>query len=128
MSEYPGYPDTYRLIDPPDGPEAIECLHCHSISYNLHDIDQRYCAKCHVFHHDIWPPARATWIQAEGYKVVAASFFEVGLVKDGRGIKTWWARDFGFKLPGLDHPLIQDAIRAQEQMEAEFGPIPPKAN
>jgi hypothetical protein len=55
-----------------------------------------------------------------GYEVIKASPFEVGLVKDGRGIRTWWANEFGCKLPDLDHPEIQRAIQITEDMDKEF--------
>lgn len=55
-----------------------------------------------------------------GYKVIAASPFEVGLTKNGKGIRTWWCRAFGCKMPPLDHPEIQHAIRLNEELEAEF--------
>jgi len=50
-----------------------------------------------------------------GYKVIKASPFEVGLVKNGEGIRTWWARDFGGKMPKLDHQLIMEAIKIHEE-------------
>jgi hypothetical protein len=53
--------------------------------------------------------------KALGYAVIKASPYEVGLVRNGKGIRTWWARDFGGKLPKLDHSLIQEAIRACER-------------
>ena len=52
--------------------------------------------------------------KAAGYEVVAASPFEVGLLNNGRGLKTWWAREFDCKMPTLDHPLIQEAINVFE--------------
>jgi len=45
-----------------------------------------------------------------GYEIIAASAVEVGLLKNGQGICTWWASEFGDELPGLDHPTIQHAI------------------
>lgn len=51
---------------------------------------------------------------ALGYEVVKASVYEVGLVKNGQGIRTWWCQDFDRKLPGLDHPEIQKAIEINE--------------
>lgn len=50
-----------------------------------------------------------------GYSVVQASMFEVGLLKNGKGIRTWWAPDFGGVMPKLDHPIIQGAIAIQEK-------------
>lgn len=58
--------------------------------------------------------------KALGYEVVAASNFEVGLVKNGRGIRTWFCQDFDRKLPSLDHPLIQEAIRITEEMDRKI--------
>ena len=54
-----------------------------------------------------------------GYNVIAASAFEVGLVKNGRGIRTWFCRDFDGKLPPLNHPEIQRAIATTEEMLLE---------
>lgn len=53
-----------------------------------------------------------------GYKVISASFFEVGLVKNGKGVRTWYCSDFDRKLPPLDHPKIQNSIRINEEFEA----------
>lgn len=53
-----------------------------------------------------------------GYKVVWAGPFEVGLVKNGRGIRTWWAKDFGGELPPLNHSLVLEAVFNQEKLEA----------
>lgn len=52
-----------------------------------------------------------------GYEVIAASPFEVGLVKNGKGIRTWFCQTFDRKLPSLDHPEIQRCIMIQEEME-----------
>ena len=49
-----------------------------------------------------------------GYALIKASPFEVGLLKDGRGIRTWWAREFAGRMPKLDHSLVQEAIRLNE--------------
>lgn len=49
-----------------------------------------------------------------GYQVVMASPFEVGLVKNGQGIRTWFSQSFDMKLPTLDHPKIQQAIEINE--------------
>lgn len=50
-----------------------------------------------------------------GYKVIEASPFEVGLTRYGWPIKTWWCQDFDRKLPKLDHPLIQEAIKEDQK-------------
>lgn len=50
----------------------------------------------------------------KGYEVIAASAFEVGLLQNGKGIRTWFCQDFDRKLPDLDHPLIQEAIDINE--------------
>jgi hypothetical protein len=55
-----------------------------------------------------------------GYQVIKASDFEVGLIKGQMGLKTWWSQDFHGVLPGLDHPLIQEAIRINEEHQAFF--------
>ena len=53
-----------------------------------------------------------------GYALIKASPYEVGLVKNGRGVRTWWARDFGGKMPKLDHSLVQEALRFNEPPKA----------
>ena len=34
------------------GPPFIECLECHFKSFNIHDIEKKYCANCKKFHED----------------------------------------------------------------------------
>lgn len=64
---------------------------------------------------------RAMTMDAEdkGYAVIAASPFEVGLTKNGQGIRTWFANDFGGELPELSHPLVQKAIKINEEFCAK---------
>jgi hypothetical protein len=52
-----------------------------------------------------------------GYKVIAASPFEVGLIKNEKGVRSWFCQDFDRKLPSLDHPEIQRAIAINEGIE-----------
>lgn len=59
MSET-SYPDTFKISE--DG-KSITCLRCKRTSFNPNDVEQRYCGFCHVFHDDIWPPAREWWIK-----------------------------------------------------------------
>jgi len=51
--------DTYTIGD--DG-KSITCKRCKRTSYNMTDVERRYCGSCHAYHEDIWPPARAWWI------------------------------------------------------------------
>ena len=51
---------------------------------------------------------------ALGYSLIKASICEVGLIKNGKGIRTWWASDFNGKMPELDHPKIMEAIEITE--------------
>jgi hypothetical protein len=44
--------------------------------------------------------------RANGYRLIKASAFEVGLVKDGVGIRTWFASTFDGKMPPLSHPEV----------------------
>lgn len=55
----PDYPLTFTI-----GPEAnsITCLGCGLTSYNPNDVKIRWCGHCHVFHDDIFPPARQWFI------------------------------------------------------------------
>jgi hypothetical protein len=58
--------------------------------------------------------------KALGYSVVKASPFEVGLLHKGKGVKTWFARDFGGKLPKLDHSIIRETVILHECLLAEM--------
>ena len=60
---------------------------------------------------------------ALGYEVVRASDYEVGLLKNGQGIRTWFCQDFDRKLPPLDHPLIQECIARVER--TSYAPLSP---
>lgn len=51
--------ETYKLSA--DG-KSITCLRCHRESRNPHDVSQHYCGHCHVWHDDLWPPARKAWL------------------------------------------------------------------
>ncbi len=51
-----------------------------------------------------------------GYRVEPASAFEVGLIHNGRGVRSWFCQDFDRKMPGLDHPRIMEAIELNERM------------
>lgn len=47
--------DTYELIEDGRGQstgecDAIKCLVCGMVSYNPHDVEQKYCGSCHQFH------------------------------------------------------------------------------
>lgn len=57
--------------------------------------------------------------KAKGYVIDWASpLGEVGLIKNGKGICTWFYSSFpdcGGKLPPLDHPKIQEAIEIIER-------------
>src|SRR6185295_19657897 len=51
-----------------------------------------------------------------GYRVIQASAVEIGLSRNGQGIRTWFISDFHAtgklqSLPSLAHPKIQKAIR-----------------
>lgn len=50
---------TFRIA--PDG-KSITCLRCKRTSSNANDVAMHYCGNCHVFHDDIWPPARHWWV------------------------------------------------------------------
>ncbi len=46
---------TYQLVTAVSGTASypgIKCLICGRISYNTHDIAQRYCGHCRRFHTD----------------------------------------------------------------------------
>lgn len=47
----------YRIITAADGTRGIECFHCRKISYNLGDIENKYCGNCHIFHEGVLPRA-----------------------------------------------------------------------
>lgn len=43
--------------------KSITCLGCERRSWHTDDVANHYCGFCHVFHDDLWPPARAAWIK-----------------------------------------------------------------
>jgi hypothetical protein len=51
----------------------------------------------------------------KGWEVIKASPFEVGLLKDGKGVRTWWSQDFNGNLPTLEHPIIQETINNHQE-------------
>ncbi len=53
--------------------------------------------------------------KALGYEMIVASHIEFGLVKNGQGIRTWWARSFEHVLPALSHPRVLEAVRINEE-------------
>lgn len=57
--------------------------------------------------------------KVSGYTLIVASPMEVGLLKNGKGIRTWWNAEFHGRFPDLDHPLVQQAILVTEEMEKE---------
>jgi len=58
-----------------------------------------------------------------GYRVVAASPFEVGLIKGDKGVRTWFAQHFNCLLPPLDHPAVQAAIKIHEEYLQHHGGV-----
>jgi hypothetical protein len=53
---------SYQTFVLSDQGRAITCLRCKKTSYNANDVANHYCGWCHVFHDDIWPPARHWWL------------------------------------------------------------------
>lgn len=57
--------------------------------------------------------------ESKGYKIVQASSCEIGLIKQGKGVRTWFYSAFNPDEPiTIEHPLIQRAIEIQEDFEA----------
>lgn len=52
--------ETFQISE--DG-KTITCLGCNRTSSHPRDVSDHYCGFCHVFHDDLWPPARADWIK-----------------------------------------------------------------
>lgn len=55
---------------------------------------------------------------ALGYEIVPASAYEVGLTKNGKGIRTWFNVTFDGQNIDFDHPEIQKAIDINERHES----------
>ena len=53
---------TYRIAQ---DASWIQCLMCGRTSYNQNDVSKHYCGNCHIFHDDLWPPARRSLIREE---------------------------------------------------------------
>lgn len=54
------YPTTFAISE--DG-KTITCLKCKLTSHNQNDVANHYCGHCHVFHDDLYPPARKAWLE-----------------------------------------------------------------
>lgn len=52
--------ETFTISE--DG-KAITCKRCKRTSHNARDVENHYCGWCHVYHDDIWPPARHWWVE-----------------------------------------------------------------
>jgi len=50
---------TFTIAD--DG-KSITCRRCKRTSHNANDVEHHYCGNCHVYHDDLWPPARKAWL------------------------------------------------------------------
>lgn len=46
----------------PDG-KSITCKKCKLTSHCARDVENHYCGYCHVFHDELWPPARKAWLE-----------------------------------------------------------------
>jgi hypothetical protein len=59
-------------------------------------------------------------VNGHHYTIMAASPFEVGLLCDGKGVRTWYANSFSasqegsVEFPDISHPEIQTAIGNHE--------------
>jgi len=62
--------------------KSMTCLKCGNTTHNQNDVDNHYCDYCHVFHDDIWPPARKAWLEGptEGKSIEAVSARSCGAV------------------------------------------------
>lgn len=56
-----GKDEPYTCTIDLNGP-SITCKICGFTSHNKEDVERQYCGHCHVFHGDLWPPARAALI------------------------------------------------------------------
>lgn len=56
-----GMKEPYTFTIDLNGP-SITCKICGLTSHNSQDVQRHYCGRCHVFHDDLWPPARAALI------------------------------------------------------------------
>lgn len=43
-------PQSYVIVRDNRGRPGIECLHCGLVSWNINDVDHRYCGNCRQFH------------------------------------------------------------------------------
>jgi hypothetical protein len=43
---------TYELVAGEGGAVGIKCLRCGLVSWNVNDVANRYCGRCHRFHED----------------------------------------------------------------------------
>jgi hypothetical protein len=65
-------------------------------------------------------------VNGHRYTLERASPFELGLLCDGKPVRTWWANTFAqaheptAEFPDISHPEIQSTIRNHENFLAEF--------
>ena len=50
-----------------------------------------------------------------GYTLIQASPFEVGLLYNGEGVRTWWVADFQCRMPELTDQRVAEAIKAHQR-------------
>jgi hypothetical protein len=43
---------TYEIVTATDGVKGIKCKACGRISWNPHDVREKYCNHCHRFHEE----------------------------------------------------------------------------
>lgn len=54
----------------------------------------------------------------KGYRLEMASPIEVGLLKNGFGVRTWYRSEFGKEAPTMEHPLVKRAVEIEERAAA----------
>lgn len=48
--ELVGAGEGFEVYRTPDGAPAIRCLRCGLVSHNPHDVENRFCGYCGLFH------------------------------------------------------------------------------
>jgi len=66
------------------------------------------------------PADRRKVVNGHIYTLIPASAIEVGLLCDGKAVRTWWAQRFDGVMPSIDHPTIRQAIDNHEQLVKEY--------
>ncbi len=137
---------TYELLQGLGAPFAIRCKICDMMSYNLGDIEKRYCGNCRVFHDDIarnmkpdlvdlaeqqraWEArSSGATTNAGGFDISTEAGFNAQQAAErekrlAEPVRVGPMVDIGFLSGGVALPLILATGRAVAQIQQDADPV-----